>query len=292
MAGITAGTTNWGNKKFIPQAYSLNVLKRFYAQDQLMGVTNTNFSELSFGKKGDTVHIRKAPKFVFQDHQADVPFNFDLVNDEEITLTIDYDKVCATRLPKEWQKLSDIDFKAVCTENMNSAYTELIQTIVYQGAYASASSTVASSDWRTAGNASKAIMEAKVKLDNKKIPAGNRWLLMSPDMLMYLALEQANWAQNMGTAKGALYDGYVGHFGGFDIYTSPLLSGSGTAAAPWHAMAGHKDAISLAANIKETAVVDLRSAGHLADGIIFNALFGYGVTQPDALVDLQAQTAA
>ena len=84
--GLTAGTTNWGNKKFIPQAYSLNVLKRFYAKDILMAVTNTNFPELKFGKKGDTVHIRKEPKFVFQDHQADVPFNFDLVNDEEIKL--------------------------------------------------------------------------------------------------------------------------------------------------------------------------------------------------------------
>ena len=98
--GLTAGTTNWGNKKFIPQAYSLNVLKRFYAKDILMGVTNTNFPELKFGKKGDTVHIRKEPKFVFQDHQVDTPFNFDLVNDEEITLSIDYDKVCAARLPR------------------------------------------------------------------------------------------------------------------------------------------------------------------------------------------------
>ena len=292
MAGLTAGTTNWGNKKYIPQSYALNVLKRFYAQDQLMAVTNTNFSELSFGKKGDTVHIRKAPKFVFQDRQVDVPFSFDLVNDEEITLTIDYDKVCAARLPYEWQKLSDIDMKAVCTENMSSAYTDLVQTIVYQGAYASATSTVASTDWQTAGNPSKAVMAAKVKLDNLKIPATGRWLLMSPDMAMYLALEQANFAQNMGTSKGALYDGFAGHFGGFDIYTTPLLAGAGTAASPWEAMAGHKDAISLAANIKDTAIVDMRPAGHIAEGIIFSALFGYGVTQPDALVRLRAQTSA
>ena len=256
-----------------------------------MGVTNTNFPELSFGKKGDTVHIRKEPKFVFQDHQADVPFNFDLVNDEETTLTIDYDKVCAARLPKEWQKLSDIDLKSVCTEAMNKAYTKLIQQIVFQGAYASATSTVASSDWQVAGNASKAIMDAKVALDNLEVPAENRWLLVSPAMTKFLALETANYAENMGTPKGALYDGFVGYFGGFAVYQTPYLAGAGTAASPWEAMAGHKDAISLAANIKETAVVDLRSAGHLADGIIFNALFGYGVTQPDALVRLRAQTA-
>ena len=290
--GLTAGTTNWGNKKFIPQSYSLNVLKRFYAKDILMGVTNTNFPELKFGKKGDTVHIRKEPKFVFQDHQVDTPNNFDLVNDEEITLSIDYDKVCAARLPSEWQKLSDIDLKAVCTAAMEKAYTKMIQQIVFQGAYASATSTVASSDWQTAGNASKAVMDAKVYLDNLEVPAEDRWLLVSPAMTKYLALETANYAQNMGTDKGALFDGFVGYYAGFRVYQTPYLAGAGTAASPWEAMAGHKDAISLAANIKDTAVVDLRSAGHLADGIIFNALFGYGVTQPDALVRLRAQTAA
>lgn len=292
MTGISAaGSTNWGNKKFIPQMYALNVLERFYAQDQLMAITNNNFPDLSFGKKGDQVHLRKEPKFVFQDHVPGVPFNFENVTDEEVILSIDYDKICAASLPKEWKTLSDIDLEAVCTKAMQKSYVDMVQTTVYQGAYASATSTVASTDWQTAGNASKAVMSAKVKLDNLKIPAENRWLLISPDMSMYLSLEQANWAQNMGTPKGALFDGYVGRFGGFDVYTTPLLAGSGTSSAPWEAMAGHKDAISLAANIKDTAIVDLRSAGHLADGIIFSALFGYGVTQPDALVRLRAQTA-
>ena len=291
MAGLTSATTNWGNKAFIPQAYSLKVLNRFYAKDLLMAVTNSNFGELKFGGKGEKVIIRREPKFTFQDHTVDAPFAFNLVNDESTTLSIDYDKVCTARVPDEWKKLSDIDLEAMVKGAMDKAHTKMLQQIVFQSVYTSATSTVTSTDWQTAGNASKAVMDAKVALDNLEVPAEDRWLLVSPAMTKFLALEQANWAQNMGTDKGALYDGFVGYFSGFRVYQTPYLAGAGTSASPWEAMAGHKDAISFAANIKDTKAVDLTAAGYFGMGIVFHSLFGFGVTQPDALVRLRAQTA-
>ena len=106
-----------------------------------------------------------------------------------------------------------------------------------------------------------------------------------------LAQEVSLYAQNMGTPKGALFDGYVGHFNGFDIYKTPYLAGAGTAAAAWYALAGHKSAISMATKIQNAKMVDLAASGYLGMGIVFQTLFGFQVTQPDALVSLRAQTA-
>ncbi len=155
----------------------------------------------------------------------------------------------------------------------------------------SATKTVSSTDWQTALNPTKAIGSAQVELDNLEVDQDNRWLLMSPAMCNKLAQEATLYAQNMGTPKGALFDGYVGHYNGFDIYKTPYLAGAGTSSSPWYALAGHKSAISMATKIQNAKMVDLAAAGYLGMGIVFQTLFGFQVTQPDALVSFRAQTA-
>lgn len=287
---LSRGTANWVNEKFIPELYAKKVLTRFYASDVLNGVTNMDYSA-EFSKKGDTVHIRRVPKFVPVDHLVDNPFNYETVNDEEVLLSIDYDWITAARIPYEDMQLSDIDLENMVVNEMKKAHTKKAQQVVFQGAYSSASSTVASLDWQTALNPTKAIASAAVKLDNLEVDQEGRWLLMSPDMCSKLAQEVTLYAQNMGTPKGALFDGYVGHYNGFDIYKTPYLAGAGTSGSPWEAMAGHKSAISFATKIQNARMSDLAPSGQLAYGIVFQTLMGYQITQPDALVRLRAQTA-
>ena len=289
MALSRAGA-NWVNEKFIPELYAKKVLNRFYATDVLNGVTNMDYSG-EFSKKGDTVHIRREPKFTPVDHLVDAPFAFETVSDEEVLLSIDYDKVTAARLPYEDMELSDIDLENMVIESMKKAHTTMVQRIVFQGVSTSATSTVTSLDWQTALNPTKAIGSAQVALDNLEVDQDSRWLLMSPAMCNKLAQEVSLYAQNMGTPKGALFDGYVGHYNGFDIYKTPYLAGAGTSTTPWYALAGHKSAISMATKIQNAKMVDLAAAGYLGMGIVFQTLFGFQVTQPDALVSLRAQTA-
>ena len=281
---------NWVNEKFIPELYAKKVLNRFYATDVLNGVTNMDYSG-EFSKKGDTVHIRREPKFTPVDHLVDAPFSFETVNDEEVLLSIDYDKVTAARIPYEDMTLSDIDLENMVIEAMKKAHTKMVQQVVFQGVSSSATSTVSSSDWQTALNPTKAIGSAQVALDNLEVDQDNRWLLMSPAMCNKLAQEVTLYAQNMGTPKGALFDGYVGHYNGFDIYKTPYLAGAGTSTAAWYALAGHKSAISMATKIQNAKMVDLAASGYLGMGIVFQTLFGFQVPQPDALVSLRAQTA-
>ena len=289
MALSRAGA-NWVNEKFIPELYAKKVLTRFYATDVLNGVTNMDYSG-EFSKKGDTVHIRREPKFTPVDHLVDAPFAFETVNDEEVLLSIDYDKVTAARIPYEDMELSDIDLENMVIESMKKAHTKMVQQVVFQGVSSSATKTVSSTDWQTALNPTKAIGTAQVELDNLEVDQDNRWLLMSPAMCNKLAQEVTLYAQNMGTPKGALFDGYVGHYNGFDIYKTPYLAGAGTSTSPWYALAGHKSAISMATKIQNAKMVDLAASGYLGMGIVFQTLFGFQVTQPDALVSLLAQTA-
>ena len=281
---------NWVNEKFIPELYAKKVLNRFYATDVLNGVVNMDYSG-EFSKKGDTVHIRREPKFTPVDHLVDAPFSFETVNDEEVLLSIDYDKVTAARIPYEDMELSDIDLENMVIGAMKKAHTQMVQQIVFQGVSSSATSTVSSLDWQTALNPTKAIGSAQVALDNLEVDQDNRWLLMSPAMCNKLAQEVTLYAQNMGTPKGALFDGYVGHYNGFDIYKTPYIAGAGTSVTPWYALAGHKSAISFATKIQNAKMVDLAAAGYLGMGVVFQTLFGFQVTQPDALVSLRAQTA-
>ncbi len=287
---LSRSGANWVNEKFIPELYAKKVLNRFYATDVLNGVTNMDYSA-EFSKKGDTVHIRREPKFSPVDHLVDAPFAFETVNDEEVLLSIDYDKVTAARIPYEDMELSDIDLENMVIESMKKAHTKMVQQVVFQGVSSSATSTVSSTDWQTALNPTKAIGSAQVALDNLEVDQDNRWLLMSPAMCNKLAQEVTLYAQNMGTPKGALFDGYVGHYNGFDIYKTPYLAGAGTSSVPWYALAGHKSAISMATKIQNAKMVDLAASGYLGMGIVFQTLFGFQVTQPDALVSLRAQTA-
>jgi hypothetical protein len=289
MAGLTYQGTNWANKKFVPEIYAAKVLKRYYANDVTQGVTNQDYSGTL--SKGEKVHIRREPKFTPQDHLVNAPFSFQLVNDEETILSIDYDKLTTAQIPFELLNRTDINIEPMVQESMRKVHTRVIQQTIFQSSYSTATSTVASTDWQTAGNSSKAIMAAKVKLDDLEIPAEDRWLLVSPAMTMYMALEQANWAQNMGTDKGAQYEGFVGYYAGFRVYQTPYLAGQGTSGAPWEAMAGHKDAIGLATTITNAKAVDLTPSGYLGMGIVFQTLFGFNTLQPDALVRLRAQTA-
>jgi hypothetical protein len=287
---LSRSGANWVNEKFIPELYAKKVLNRFYATDVLNGVTNMDYSA-EFSKKGDTVHIRREPKFTPVDHLVDAPFAFETVNDEEVLLSIDYDKVTAARIPYEDMTLSDIDLENMVIESMKKAHTKMVQQVVFQGVSSSATSTVTSLDWQTALNPTKAIGSAQVALDNLEVDQDGRWLLLSPAMANKLAQEATLYAQNMGTPKGALFDGYVGHYNGFDIYKTPYLAGAGTSGSPWYALAGHKSAISMATKIQNAKMVDLAASGYLGMGIVFQTLFGFQVSQPDALVSLRAQTA-
>jgi len=292
------GTQNWGNQVSIPEFWSSLVLEKYYAEDILPKMTNQKFKEI-INAKGDTVHILNEPTWNVYDHVVGADLNWQNVDDAETTLTINYDKVSSVEIPDEWKRMSAVDLKAMVIKGFSKAHSEAIQSVVLGAAYASASSVINSSSdaaivkWgitASNNNAAKTIAKAAALLSTKKIPMENRWLLLHPLALMYLNLDVANYAQNAGTSKGAQIVGYVGEYAGFSVFTSPLVTGTGASGTPFNCMAGHMDAISIASNIKEIKVKDL--SNKLGEGIVGQTLFGFKVTQPDALVHIAVDTAS
>lgn len=271
------------NQVYIPEIWSADTLLRYYAEDVMPQITNTRYQG-EFSKKGDLVHIPYEPVIVTQDHVPQADLNWQNIQDVEKTLSIDYDKVSAVIIPDEWKKLSHLNLGSMVTEAMRKKHGEVIQETLLNTVYTSAGSTAANTGWQTAGQPTKSLAECSAKLSTNKIPMMDRWLLLHPNQVQYLIQEVANYAQNSGNSKGALVDGYVGRFAGFDVYQSPLVPGAGTAGNPYKSLAGHKDAISLAQIIKDIKVKDL--SNKLGEGIVMQSLFGFGVLQPDALVYL------
>ena len=283
---LTRDGINFANQIFIPELWSDKILLRYYAENVLNGIANMEYEGTIKGY-GDTVHIPREVLVNVYDHSVDGELNWQLVNDEETTLTIDYNKVSSIRIPDEDQNRSMVDLEGMVIPAMAKAHGEAIETIVLAGAYASASQTASTLNWSTAANPTKSLAEVAAKLSAYKIPMKDRWLLLHPLQVQYLIQEQSNYAQNLGTDKGALYEGWVGYFAGFKVYQSPLVPGAGTAGNPYKSMAGHKDAISIATVMKNIRKKEL--SNHLGMGIVGQTLFGYKVTQPDALIYLPGQ---
>lgn len=277
---LTSGTPNFPNQVFVPEFWSSNILGKYYAENMLPQITNQNFKEI-ISAKGDTVHIMREPTWNVYDHQVDADLNWQNIDDTETTLTIDYDKVSSVVIPDEWKLMSAVDLKSVVTSGFAKAHAQTIMQIVTVGAYSAATSTATTATWKTAGNASIQLSEAAARLSSLNIPMENRWLLLHPMALAKLNLEVSNYAQNAGNPKGALITGYVGEYAGFSVYQSSLVPGAGTSGSPYLCMAGHKDAISVASTIKNLKVKDL--SNKLGEGIVGQTLFGFKVTQPDAL---------
>jgi hypothetical protein len=281
---LTRSGANFSNGYFIPQQYSKKVLLRYYAEDVLPKITNSAYEgDLSGKGKGDTVTIRREIVPIAQDHSVDAELNWQLVTDDKTTLTLAYDKVSPIRLTKEDLMLSDVDLMKMVTDAMFKVHRTEVNKSVLQAAYLSATTTATTVEWQTSTNSSDAMGTYAAQLSALNIPDdGQRWFITHPLALQYLKRQQANWAQNAGTSQGAQIINYVGTYAGFKVFESSLIAGAGTSGNPYKSMAGHKDAISLAAVFRDLEIKDL--SNYLGKGVVGQTIFGWGVTQPDALI--------
>jgi hypothetical protein len=155
---LTRTGINWQNGAFIPQQYSKKVLLRYYAEDVLPSITNSDYEgDLSGKGKGDTVNIRREPVVVPQDHSVDAKLNWQLVTDEKISLALSYDKVSPIRLTEEDMLLSDVDLMGMITEAMLKAHRVAVNTAIIQAAYLSATTTATAVAWQTSTNSGDAM---------------------------------------------------------------------------------------------------------------------------------------
>ena len=96
------------------------------------------------------------------------------------------------------------------------------------------------------------ITEIKTKLDQNKIPASERFLVM-PSEITNLLLQSGSVTPAVDAAyEEVVKRGLVGTIGGFQLYSNEQVSGDTTNG--WHCLAGHKSAITFysPANIEKS----------------------------------------
>jgi hypothetical protein len=291
MATLSRVGNILANRYHLPANSSKIVLLRYYAGDMIPNITNSKYlGELGNKGKGDTVYVRREPVFVTVDRDINANINWQDVDLERVTVTLDYNKETGGAIDYADVELSDLALTNLCQEAMRKAHAEAVNSTLIQSVYASATSTGTSTAWQTSTNSATALAEAGAILSTLKIPEEERWALIHPKMAQFLTQIQAGWALNSGFKTGAQITGHIGQYAGLNIFVSPLVAGSGTAGVPYKALAGQRDAIAMAANIMNARICDMMPL-RPGTGVYHETIFGFKVTQPDALVYMPGQVA-
>lgn len=281
---------NFPNGNFIPTLYPLRFLAKFYAASVTSMMCNTDYEDglLSFGA---TVNIRKIPDVVVNPSAIDAKINWQVLQDNQVQLIINYAYDAAVIISDIQYAQMDVDIQGAIINEMANRLRIVIETVILGAAYSSATTSQTSVDWRTALNPTAAITDATASLSDLNIPTADRYTVLSPNAAKLLKREVTLYALNAGNPKGALINGYVGDYDGTSVYVSTLLTGTGTSSSKYHCYVGHRVAITMATQFTNfKAGIPLQD--YYGTGIRCQNLFGFAVTVPDALVDMQVQTAA
>lgn len=99
------------------------------------------------------------------------------------------------------------------------------------------------------------ICALKTKLDEAKVPATDRWLVV-PSKIANLLIQASELIPAVPTAyENTVLKGLIGQVAGFQVYQCEQVSGDNTNG--YHVLAGHKSAITLAVAFTESGIEDL-----------------------------------
>lgn len=107
----------------------------------------------------------------------------------------------------------------------------------------------------TASNIHDYILRLKEKLDGRKVPKTNRWLVVNSTVSRIL-VQASVVVRDVESDTANIENGYVGRLAGFDIYENEQVAGDNTTG--FWVLAGHKSAITFAMSFVETGIEDLQ----------------------------------
>ena len=137
----------------------------------------------------------------------------------------------------------------------------------------------------TAENVYQKLVELKLLLDKKNLPAQGRCVAVPPEVHGLMLMDQRFVGTGGSQAEAALQGGFIGRAAGFDIYLSnnlPTGVGTDTAKTPYtKIIATHPMGASYAEQILKTEAYRMES--RFADGVKGLHVYGAKVLQPDAV---------
>lgn len=234
---------------FIPQLWSKKLNAKYYVDNQLAEIVNTNW-EGEIKNQGDTVRIRTAPTLSIADYTIGGTLSYEVPVPIYQDMTIDQGKSFGFQVNDVLEAQSDMDLMNMFMEDAAKQLKIAIADDVYfdmfvasgatSGAFGCAAANRGNTagaksgalalgddttpiDTATAANLLNVILKMGAVLDEQNVPESGRWLLMSPydrQVLMQSNLAQAYFT---GDQSSIVRTGKIGMIDRFTVYVSNML---------------------------------------------------------------------
>ena len=301
MAINTAAGTPQYSGTFVPEIWSGKILVKFYANTVIPAISNTDY-EGDIKNQGDKVLIRTSPDMVIRKYSKGQNLIIDRPEAPNTELVIDkayyFNAICDDidkhqsdlKLLDNWSRDAGQQMKIeVDTEFLSTTYPNAAAENKGDAAGIKSGDinlgVVGTPVVSTKANILDTIIDCDTVLDEQNVPEENRWMVIPPWMRGLIMKSDLKDASLTGDGQSILRNGRIGRIGNFTLYVSNLLSSaSDTGNTCWHAIAGHKSAISFAAQM--TKMETLRSESTFGTLIRGLNVLGYETLKTEALVDL------
>jgi len=299
---VAAGTTSKSGK-YIPELWSMKLIREFYEQTCLSQISNTEF-EGEIKDKGDKVNIQMLPSVTINDYVKGQSLTYEDLDTEEVELLIDKGKYWAFPAADIDRKQSQIEFINKWSMHYAKRLKIAIETDVLADVYADAH---ASNSGLTAGNISndinlgvagtpraltkdnilEVLVDVGVVLDEQNIPADERGIVLPAWACGLLKKSDLKDASLTGDQTSILRNGRVGSIDRLTIYANNLLNkGADGGVTAYDIIACHKYALTFATQITKNE--RLRNQNDFGDLIRGLQVYGYETIKPEGMVHLYA----
>lgn len=268
-------------QNFIPELWETQLLTNFRKNLVFGNVVNRDY-EGTIRNAGDTVHITTPSAISVNAYSGTV--NYETPASTQQALLIDQKRYWAFQL-------EDVDQAQANVSTMQAYMAEAAYALAddvdkhLASLYASAGTTESTAQKINMTSSPVSMYALAVKagqnLDEKNVPRGGRWMVVSPAGYAAM-LRDAAFVHATAVADQLIRTGEVGSISGFTVYVSNNLvdSSAGARTAVWF-MYGSTAAITVADQLVKTEAMRLEDA--FADGVRGLLLYGTKVVRPAAL---------
>lgn len=268
---------------FKPEIWSRELLFQLRSARVLTALTNSNYrGEIT--QEGDTVRITTPDSVQIRDYSGAV--TYDDTSSSQQTMPIDQSRYFGFKVDDVDEAQSNTDLISTFTVEAGEAMADDDDSFV-AGLYTDAGNTVggAGVDKTTVYDT---MVDASTQLTKNKVPKQGRVACVSPDFHGLLTKsDEFIKASDLGDAT--VVEGSVGRIAGFDVLVGHNIITDGSANAVEHNMVGSALAITWAEQIMN--IEGLRLESSFSDAVRGLHLYGAKVIRPEALIDVQRNTA-
>jgi P22 coat protein - gene protein 5 len=261
----------------IPQIWSARLLLALekslvYGQ---AGVVNRDF-EGDIRQDGDRVHVHSFNDLTVASYSKNsTTISYELLTDARQTLLIDQSKYFAFRV-------DDVDAaqmrpKIVDAATDRAAYQLAETADAFIASRYSGITNFTATSQATSANIYQKLVETKVELDERNVPAEGRFIIVPP-WVAGLALQNTTF---LAASLPSTLNGSIGQVAGLNVLVSNNVPTTGTSPVVSHCVAGHAMGWSYAEQVVN--VEGLRLEGSFSDAIRGLHLYGSAVLMQDAL---------